>query len=270
MIEFSAQTLVWCIRELRCISNDCLMGSSLIPGDQPVFALSRDLDDRARNRAIESFLHIEEAFRNIGMNLTADTAKEITESLRDPHRRRNFQWLSDQVKNIEKLARKEMEGKAFFYVPQEHAKYFPRRNNPHIFGDVVAAAFPSAIYDISESGICLALARGSGCVFHLMRVLEVGLRALGNKFGISLAHTDWGPALNEIEKKIRAMHEDPTWKALPDWKEQRESYSKIASHFGVLKDAWRNYTMYARGQYTEEEAGQIFENVKSFMQKIAT
>jgi len=111
--------------------------------------------------------------------------------------------------------------------------------------------------------------RGSACVFHLMRILEIGLTALGQKFGVSMAHTNWGPAIEEIEKKIRNMHREPTWNDLPDCKEQQEFYAQAASHFGVLKDAWRNFTMHARGFYTEEQAEQIFMNTRSFMQKLA-
>lgn len=103
-----------------------------------------------------------------------------------------------------------------------------------------------------------------------MRVLEIGLSALGNVFGVSLAHTSWGPAIDQIESKIHEMHKDPTWKARPDCKEQQEFYAQAASHFGVLKDAWRNHTAHARGKYDEGEAESILRNVCGFMQKLAT
>lgn len=102
-----------------------------------------------------------------------------------------------------------------------------------------------------------------------MRVLEIGLAALGKAFGVSLEHTSWAPAIDQLESGIRNMHKDPAWKALPDCREQQEFYAQAASHFGVLKDAWRNYTMHIRGFYSEEQAEQIFDNVKAFMQKLA-
>jgi hypothetical protein len=104
-----------------------------------------------------------------------------------------------------------------------------------------------------------------------MRVLEIGLAALGAAFEVSMEHKNWDRVINEIEKKIREMGEDPKWKALPDWKDQREFYAQAASHFGVLKDAWRNYTNHARGsKYDDEEADNILRNVKMFMQKLST
>ncbi len=93
---------------------------------------------------------------------------------------------------------------------------------------------------------------------------------LGSKFGVSIAHTNWAPALDEIESKIRNMHKDAACKLLPDCKEQQEFYAQAASHFGILKDAWRNYTMHLRGKYTDQEAEDVFVGVRGFMQKLAT
>ena len=103
----------------------------------------------------------------------------------------------------------------------------------------------------------------------MMRVMEIGLGALGAKFNVSLAHTNWAPAILEIEKKIREMHVDPSWKSLPDCKEQQTFYAQAATYFALIKDAWRNHTMHVRAKYTEPEADQIFRTVKAFMQKLS-
>jgi hypothetical protein len=269
MLSFAAWNFFWCGYTLQRIEQDCLIGSMVVPGDAPMFALPRDLDGAARNKALPALKRVAAEFDAIGLRITAETTLEIVAELENTFRRHNFQWLIDQINIIEGLSKKEIEGKAFFYVPAERAKFWPKMSDPHIFGKAVGDAFPSAMQDIAESGVCLALDRGSACVFHLMRVLEIGLTVLGAKFGVSLAHTNWAPAIEEIESKIREMHKDSRWKALPDCKQQQEFYAQAASHFGILKDAWRNYTMHVRGFYTEEQAERIFENVKGFMQKLA-
>jgi hypothetical protein len=63
------------------------------------------------------------------------------------------------------------------------------------------------------------------------------------------------------------MHKDPTWKALPDCKEQQQFYAQAASFLGVVKGAWRNYTAHAHGVYTQEEAELMLLNVRSFMER---
>jgi hypothetical protein len=173
------------------------------------------------------------------------------------------------VDAIEKIAQKELKQKAFFYIPPERMRFWPKQVEPFAFGKNVADNFPSTTFDANSAAFGVATTLSTAAVFHLMRVLEIGLSVLGKQFGVSLAHTNWAPAIEQIESKIRDMHKDPAWKALPDCKEQQEFYAQAASHFAIVKDAWRNHTMHARGKYTEDEAEQMFLSVKTFMQKLA-
>jgi hypothetical protein len=66
------------------------------------------------------------------------------------------------------------------------------------------------------------------------------------------------------------MGNDPKWNVLPDWRDQREFLSQAVSHLSVAKDAWRSYHAHARGNFTEEEAGLLFDNVCAILRKIAT
>jgi hypothetical protein len=269
MLQFSAKMFLWCGKLLHEIKTDCLIGSIPGTGNEPTFHVAADIDERARTKALKILVMINEHFRDLGMQITADTVQDVVDDLNKTSVRRNFQWLMDKAGDIDSLAHKELSGKVFLYVPAEQAKYFPRKNDFHLFGESVAEAFPSATSDITEAGQCLALSRASASVFHLMRVLEIGLGALGKKFDVSTTNTNWAPAIAQIELAVREMHKDPKWKELPDCKEQQTFYAQAASHFGILKDAWRNYAMHARGAYTEEQAVRIFESVKSFMQTLA-
>jgi hypothetical protein len=270
MLQFSANMFVWCGTALRDIKGDCLLASIPGSGDEPMFYLSAELDDRIKVKAARALKHIETEYRNVGMEISADTVQELVDTIEQKSEGHNFQWLMDQITGIEKLARKELRKKVFIYIPPERAKFWLSMNDQQHTPGTVGTAFPSANYDIAESGVCLALARGTACVFHLMRVLEIGLTVLGKRFEVSFAHTNWAPAIEQLESKIRDMHKDPAWKKLPDCKEQQRFYAQAASHFAILKDAWRNHTMHARAKYTEEEAERIFENTKAFMQKLAT
>ena len=270
MLVFSAEAFFWCGASLREIRTDCLLGSAVALNNQPGFHLSRDINTKGRERALKTLPGIEEQFRHLGLMIAAQITAELIENLNEPEPRQNFQWLMDKVDNIENIARKELANRLFLFVPPERIKFWPRKKEPDLFGNEVANKFPSAYFDIGNAGICLATASSTASVFHLMRVLELGLTALGKVFNVSLAHTNWEPAIDEIVSKIKNMRHDPLWKAVPDYKEQQEFFSQAASHFFVLKDAWRNYTMHSRAKYTEAEAESIYENVKSFMQKLAT
>lgn len=268
MLNFSAHAFFWCGSALRSITADCLAASAGCIDGEAVFLTGNNLDDKACNKALSLLPSIVITFRNIGLLITADTTEELIDDLSSVHRR-SFDWLTSQVQAIERLAEKELKNKLFLYIPPERAKYWPLIAQPNLFGNEVANKFPSASFDIIESGQCLAASMSTASVFHLMRVMEIGLTALGKVFGVSLAHTNWGPAIEEIESKIRNMHVNPAWKGLADVKDQQAFYAKAAAHFAITKDAWRNHAMHAREKYTEEEAERIYVSVKAFIQKLA-
>jgi hypothetical protein len=235
----------------------------------PAHILFEQVKPEVRTKTIEWLSIIQVECERLGLPVSSETAKEVIARL-SSEQKADWQWLSDQLQGLQRLIRKEIKSKAFFYIPPEKTRFWPNANTPYGFTEPVSVAFPSTNFDSAEAGVCLATARATACVFHLMRVLEIGLGVLGGVFSVSLAHTNWAPAIEQIESKIRDMHKDPTWKALPDCREQQEFYAQAASHFGILKDAWRNYTAHARGVYTEERATLIFENTKAFMETLAT
>jgi hypothetical protein len=268
MYQFSAVAFFWCGRALRSIREDCLVGSIRVVDEQPFFDMSRLLDSKAREKGLSHLMDISIEFRKIGLGLSAGMADEIIAQLRKGDKR-NFQWMHDQAETIERLAEKEANDRFFLYIPPERARFWPTEKSKNIFGDEVAAKFPSVSFDAGNSGVCLATMMPTASVFHLMRVLELGLKALGKEFGVSTEQTNWQNAIEQIESKIRKMATDQAWKSQPDWKELQQYFSDCATHFSILKDAWRNYTMHAHAAYTDDQAEVIFLTVKAFMQKLA-
>lgn len=228
--------------------------------------LKQPLDEELREKAIRTYELIARECKDVGMQISSETATELVETIKK-FSSYDYDTLISDNGALRKLLEKEMRGKCFIYMTPERSRFWPKLDT-FILGDNVARSFPSVKYDALEAAACLALARSTGCVFHLMRVLEIALGVLGAKFGVSLEHTNWQNAIDQIESKIGRMNQDAGWKALPDCKEQQEFYSQVISYLGVSKDAWRNHTMHIRGKFTEE-AQLIFENTKKFMQKLS-
>src|SRR5579859_3823509 len=63
------------------------------------------------------------------------------------------------------------------------AKYYC---DTKLFGEEVDNRLPAVATDISEAGKCFATARWTAAVFHLMRVMEVGVQELATKIGANL------------------------------------------------------------------------------------
>lgn len=239
MILCSGERLFWAGAAIESLKADCFFKTGLGESPLPPSYFKGPIDEQTIDKSLQWLAIIQKDCELLGMRVSAETASDI-QAVMAFAERTCYQSLQNRLDNLKDLIRREMKTKVFFYVTPERLRFWPSNTKPHIFGDQVGQSFPSASVDISEAGICLALARATASVFHLMRVLEIGLAALGAIFGISLAHTNWAPAIDQIENKIREMHKDAAWKALPDCKGQQEFYAQVASHFGILKDAWRN------------------------------
>jgi len=169
-----------------------------------------------------------------------------------------------RIEEIERTIKREMRSILFMYLPADRAL---RYNQEEPFGGKVATAFPSAKFDLQESGNCYSLSPFTASVFHLMRALEVALTTFAAQFGITMSHTNWQPIIEQLESKIRDLSKASS-KTAAD-KNLCEFYAQAASSFMFLKDAWRNYTAHVRGRYVEQEADTIYRNVGAFMQKLA-
>lgn len=155
----------------------------------------------------------------------------------------------------------EIRARLVFTVSHNRATYF--ESVEPLFGDDVFNAFPSANDDIAEAGACLALDRGTACVMHLMRAVEVGLAALAATLGVPKKN-DWGGYLRGISQELATRATASRARS-----EDEQFYSEAAASFDYLRRAWRNPTMHVEKSYSAERATEIFEAVKSFMRHLA-
>jgi len=153
------------------------MASTAVMGGEVVYVFAKDLDGNARQKAILALASVEVEFWKIGLPITADTITDLSAELKTDTRH-SFQWLMDKAESIEQLALKELREKMFLYIPPERAKFWPKMNEPFGLGRVVNSNFPSTTFDANSAAFCLAATLSTASVFHLMRVLEIGLSVL--------------------------------------------------------------------------------------------
>lgn len=174
-----------------------------------------------------------------------------------------YSVLRQAAQSLRECLEIELGGREFFAVLR-HADLL---SSDMGFGSAVHDASPSASFDISEAGKCLALRRGTACVMHLMRALEVALGALAKDLGVENKSENWNTLLNRITEEIRSRNSKTHGE---DWKEKDEPfYTEVATSFRLFKNAWRNHAMHARDKYSEDEAEKIYRSVKDFMQHLS-
>jgi hypothetical protein len=134
----------------------------------------------------------------------------------------------------------------------------------YLFGEAVNDKFPSTIKDIEDAGKCLAYELGTSCLYHLMRVMEVGLKTLAKSLNIPYAPS-WESYLGQIEKKITAKHKTKGVR----WKRDEPFFRDLAGDLHLIKITWRNPTMHIVRHYSQEEAEEIFRAVRAFMKRLS-
>lgn len=153
----------------------------------------------------------------------------------------------------------------FFAVPHEKQQHY---DDPRgWFGEATMQAFQGIDTDVRDACQAFAFDMWTACVFHCMRVLELGLRSLANDLALPDAEIeDWKNILDRIEKKVRQMEQEPksTGKI-----ERVQYYSEAAAQFRLFKDAFRNYVSHSRQSYDEQAATKILGGVRDFMETLA-
>jgi hypothetical protein len=110
----------------------------------------------------------------------------------------------------------------------------------------------------------LALERGTACVMHLSRVMEVRLKALAAGLGVT-SQNDWGAYLSKIDAELLKRLKTSGSRTADE-----QFYSEAQITFDSIRRAWRNPTMHVEKTHTLEQAEDILVAVRSFMRHLAT
>lgn len=169
------------------------------------------------------------------------------------------------VKELQNRFQDELQSRLLMHIASEKARYY---ETVELFGQAVADKFPSAAFDIEEAGKCFALDRHTACVMHLMRVIEIGLRAVAK--GLNIPDAELLPTWNAIIAKIESAMRTAANKRGSEWLEIEPFYREIPAYLFAIKIAWRNPGMHVEASYDEERAEDIYNAVRGFMRYLAT
>jgi hypothetical protein len=175
-------------------------------------------------------------------------------------------YALELIRGLKHRLEDELKRSHCFMMTREQAKYWA---TPQLFGSEVWQRFPSANSDVEEAGKCLACNRGTAAVFHLMRVLETGLRALGASLNDPNLDPKRNPSWETILRKSDEELQKPVKDRTPEWTTDDGFFSTATANLRVVKNAWRNPTMHVERRYTEEEAREVWDASRAFMRHLA-
>lgn len=251
MLTLNADRFLWLFSNLNVLRGLMLPNTSDTPGG----TLTLDA------RTTEDVAEIETLLKELGLGAHKEAGRLLsTLRYKDTHDMNaigvHFGALNDRVHDdfSERCLLMLNPGRGALYEP----------NSP-LWGPDIRARFPKACFDIDESGKCLAVGRYTASVFHLMRAVEIALKAIGKSLGIKPPprNDNWGIWLGAIKDAITKRGQDRAWV-------DKDYYQDIYQRLDSVKDASRNPTMHVETIYPEEEAEILFRITELLFRKIAS
>jgi hypothetical protein len=225
-----------------------LLGETDGSPDEPSFVVKGDPWD-------DFIVKLRDSCRAIGMEMSVLAINAIEKKLAQGEVPRTV--FARALEELNGRIRDEISLMLIMRIPKEKATYYDKVD---AFGIEVEKKFPDASYDIRQAGNAYATGCNTGCVFHLMRAVEFGVRTLGTGLGIQNIEKPWGPLLAEMRNEIAARRANGTMT-----RDEHDTYSGAIVLLENVKDAWRNPTMHPAAKYDEAEALTVYEAVKQFM-----
>jgi hypothetical protein len=179
----------------------------------------------------------------------------------------DYEQLTDYFQEIAITLRRELSLTKIFCIASAKEHYFDLDIN--ILGQTFKSNMPSAIFELDEAGKCHALGRSTACVFHLMRTMEIGIKALARSLSISdpikPSEKNWGKILGSMKAEMDKRSGGKSWEG-----NDKEFFESAYVSLDAVRVAWRNTTMHVENKYTEDEAEHIFVAVRGFMKKLSS
>lgn len=280
MQQFDAGTFAQAMRIAARFSQHLMARLELFPGRGVTFPEDSLTED------LRLFDEIERQSQNHGMPLTRKSAHYLVERLRTllagrrlpspieggapvvPFEPMDIKGIEGALDELISRMKDELELKLVLSVSTERADFYSQPTP--LLGTEFANKFPSAVFEVDEAGKCFALDRHTAAVFHLMRVMEIGINAAHQCLGLpplTKKQSNWGAVLKGVKDELdrRSKAKPPLWTQPGD----EQLFAGIHALLDSVRIVWRNPTMHVEIKYTGEEASHIFGAVRAFMSKLA-
>jgi hypothetical protein len=192
--------------------------------------------------------------------------ERISTSLRtDP--RYGYFSLGNDLSVLMQAIEDDIKFERFFHYSQHRARPLISMRGEWA-ATLALTAFSSVEKEIERGLDCFGFEDYDGCVFHMMRVAEMGMRALARERQVTfpkhpLEWADWQNIIEGIEKSVRTT--GPAMSRGPAKDAALAFYSGAVGQLHAFKDTFRNATMHVRKNYDELEALRAINQVRDFM-----
>lgn len=175
---------------------------------------------------------------------------------------RGDQALTSALKEIDERVFEELSNGQFRCLPSEKMYFVDRVLDG--LDPLLETNFPSVPDELSAGARCYVHNDNTACVFHLMRVVDLGLRCVAASLGITYTSQNWGGVSREISDKMKATPKTPAWI------KREPIYAEVLMDIQSISKAHRNPVIHEISKnYDDNEAGYLLTVVGTFISHLA-
>jgi hypothetical protein len=268
MLELDAQPFVEAIGLVQRLRTLISADEARDDRDRASFSEAQPLADNIRDIVLPEAKRLRVAVLSLGATITSKSVGRLLEQLTvKTAAGPTYGLIARSLDTVWGRLIDELEDRKLLAIEQDKVKYY---SSPQpLFSADFAAKYQSAAFELDEAGKCFALGRPTASIFHLMRLMEISVRAVARCLAIpdptKPAERNWGFVLGEIWKGIEVKWPTTAARMSGDG----ETLDSLYASLDAVKNPWRNSTMHPANKYTDDEAEHIFLAVKAFMTKLA-
>ena len=240
-----------------------------------------DSNERASSQQHNINLAIDRYFKemkDVDFPQTRDRMARLRTS-NDTHSRQISIDVYADLKTARETFEDELNKHNFIYIPKDRQHFI---NNPNLFGVEVSENFPSIKVELENAGNCYASDNHTACVFHLMRAVEIGGKALlsfmkatkhlsrakGGTKPKPISLCTWGDLKNAMKKALDEQHSLAI--TSPQKKAKYQFCNEAVETFGHFQHAWRDKVSHSNVIYDKYYAQKIISSTERFLKHLAT
>jgi len=255
------------LRSLRGALSDAHSMRETPEGDLEITGFEKDAI--LRRIALDQLTLLKPHLATLGAKITLMAMDEMAAHL-EGGALLTYEGIKAGLDDIDTQLRRELSvTKVFVLSPHEQDFFEPKAP---LFGKDFDDKFRSnGTFELDEAAKCMAFSRPTAAVFHLMRIMEIGIRTTAKCLGIPDPVKPYERTWGEILKKIRDEGWAKKWPRAADRMQGDGAFFEaLHASLDAVKNPLRDNTMHIENKYTDSEARHIFELVKGFMMKLAS
>lgn len=171
--------------------------------------------------------------------------------------------ITTAFNELQKRIQEELSAKVCFCLPGHKVKYW---HPLWLVTTPIYDQFRSAHAEFQRAGHCYAFGENTACVFHLMRIVDFGLRQVATRLGVAYDARNWSGIATKIQQNMEQKYQTKT----DDWKKSEPMYAEILTDIQAISRGHRNPVLHElERKYDERDAEHMLNIVEGFMLHLA-